>query len=100
MLQRIYRYIYTHYEQEVSLQEVARMAGMSKETFCMYFKKRTLKTFTDFVNELRIHKSIRLARERGMSISEAAYASGFSNLSFYHRKFKEIMNTTPGKYLK
>jgi AraC-like DNA-binding protein/mannose-6-phosphate isomerase-like protein (cupin superfamily) len=88
-------FILAENHRNISLKEVAETANMSKEAFCRFFKERTGKTFTEFLNELRIHKSCHLLQETELSISQIAYQTGFQNLSYFNRAFKKFRNETP-----
>lgn len=93
-------YILAESHRNVHLKEVADVANLSKEAFCRFFKDRTGKTFTGFVNELRIHKSCHLLRETDFSISQIAYQCGFQNLSYFNRAFRKYIQNTPKSYRK
>jgi len=93
-------FILAENHRNMSLQEVADIANMSKEAFCRFFKQRTGKTFTEFLNELRIHKSCHLLQETDLSISQIAYQTGFQNLSYFNRAFKKFRLTTPKSFRK
>ena len=93
-------FILAESHRNVHLKEVADVANLSKEAFCRFFKDRTGKTFTRFVNELRIHKSCHLLRETDFSISQIAYQCGFQNLSYFNRAFRKYIQNTPKSYRK
>lgn len=97
---RIYQYILDHFLDEIVLDEVAELAGMTKTAFCHYFKKRTRKNFSKFVNEMRIGHASRLLIETDMNVSEICYASGYKNLSNFNRRFKELNGNSPLEYRK
>ncbi len=59
-----------------------------------------MKTFIELVNEFRIQQSCTLLIESDLTISQIAYESGFSTLSFYNKKFSEIMQLSPSQYRK
>lgn len=88
-------FILAENHRNISLKEVAETANMSKEAFCRFFKERTGKTYTEFLNELRIHKSCHLLQETELSISQIAYQTGFQNLSYFNRAFKKFRQETP-----
>lgn len=98
-LQRIYRYVDHHYQQKITLDDVAKHSNMSKEAFCRYFKKITQYTFTDFLNRYRVSQS-KLALMSGKTVSEACYAAGFESLSYYNRVFKKITDENPSAFRK
>lgn len=87
-----------HYQQSISLEKIAGVAAMSKNAFCKYFKKRTNKTYIQFLNELRIERASKLILETEFSISAIAFQTGFGNLSNFNRKFKEIKCKTPSEF--
>ncbi|MCR9014485.1 AraC family transcriptional regulator [Aquiflexum gelatinilyticum] len=93
-------FILAENHRNISLKEVAETANMSKEAFCRFFKERTGKTYTEFLNELRIHKSCHLLQETDLSISQIAYQTGFQNLSYFNRAFKKYILTTPKLFRK
>lgn len=99
-LNKVYQYIIRNFKYDVSLEIAANQVNMSKSAFCQYFKKRTLKSFSDFVNEVRINHAIRQVLDKEMSISEACYESGFNNISYFNRKFKEIHKMSPKSFVK
>lgn len=73
---------------------------MNEFSFCRYFKSRTQKPFTLFVNELRIGYACKLMRERYNQIEYVAYESGFNNITHFNRLFKRIKGVTPRDYRK
>tara|TARA_R110000868_G_scaffold99603_5_gene274066 strand:+ start:938 stop:1168 length:231 start_codon:yes stop_codon:yes gene_type:complete len=69
---------------------------MTKNAFCKYFKKRTNKTYIQFLNELRIeHASQLLRKSIEQPIAEISELSGFNNLSNFNRQFKNIKGHSP-----
>lgn len=95
----IFDYVMKNFSQEISLDEVASIANMSATAFCRYFKRRTRKTFSHFLNEIRIGNACRLLIGDSLNISEIAYESGFNNIAYFNRKFKEITQMTPSEYV-
>lgn len=84
----------------ISLQEVAEKANMSKEAFCRFFKLRTRKTFTQYLQQLRINEAQKLLLETDLSIAAIAFQVGFENLSYFNRAFKSISGITPREFRK
>ncbi|GAB2781265.1 AraC family transcriptional regulator [Rhabdobacter roseus] len=99
-MQKVHTYVLQHFKEEIRLVEVASLAGMSEAAFCRYFKTRANKTFTDFVNEIRIGHACKLLQEDRWSVSQTAYESGFDTLSNFNRLFKKVTNQTPREYRK
>lgn len=97
-IRRIHEYVMHHYCSDLSLEEAARVCGLSKSNFCHFFKKRTGRSFSRFINELRIHQASRRLRESNLTITAIAYESGFSNLSYFNRSFKTLLRMSPQTY--
>ncbi|MBT8257388.1 MAG: helix-turn-helix domain-containing protein, partial [Bacteroidia bacterium] len=77
---------------------VSEVASMSKNAFCRYFKKRTNKTYIQFLNELRVEQASKLLLSRpDLTIAEIAEQCGFQNISNFNRQFKGIKNMTPSQ---
>ncbi|NOZ26270.1 MAG: response regulator transcription factor [Nitrospirae bacterium] len=97
---RAIRYINQNYTKRIKLSEIAKEAGMSISCFERTFKRETGITFTTYVNRLRISTAIKMLRRKGLSMSEIAFACGFTNQFHFTRTFKKIMNVSPMTYRK
>ena len=98
-MQSVLSYTMNHFTKNISLTEISDIANMTKNAFCKYFKKRTNKTYVQFLNKLRIESASKLLlNQKELSVSEIAYQSGFGNVSNFNRQFKSLKNTTPSKY--
>lgn len=96
----VYNYTFTHFQRELSIKEVAGAVNLSPHSFCRYFKTRTLKTYWQFLLEVRIGYACKLLIENKLSVSSIAFECGFNNLSNFNRHFKSITGKTPLLYVK
>jgi len=97
----IYNYSMNHFREKITLPQIASEAAMTPQAFCRYFKKRTRKTYIEFLNEIRIEEACNLLKKHPeMSIIEIAESSGFNNISNFHRKFKELKGMRPLQFQK
>jgi AraC-like DNA-binding protein len=96
----INQYVYEHFQEEISIATIAAVANMTETSFCRYFKTRTLKTFTRFLNEVRIAYASRLLTNPSASVTSACFESGFNNLSYFNRQFRNIMKMSPQQFRK
>ena len=69
----IYKHINEHFQEHISLDEIAELVSMTVSAFCMYFKKSTGKTFTKLVNEYRVVHATKLLAESTMSIADISF---------------------------
>ncbi|WP_209403946.1 AraC family transcriptional regulator [Pseudozobellia sp. WGM2] len=94
----VYDYVMSNFKNKIALDEVAEMLNMTTSSFCRYFKPRANKTFTRFVNEIRIGHARKLLLEDNFNISQISYECGFNALSNFNRQFKSITELSPHEY--
>ena len=97
---KIISYLNENFEKKIELQDVASIANMTPNAFCRYFKKRTKKSYSQFLNEIRIRHACRLLIEGRHQISTVCYQSGFNTPTNFNRQFKSIMKITPTEYMR
>lgn len=93
-------YIYEHFSGQLKLKEVADLINMSENAFSHFFKKRTHRSFSDFLQDVRIGNASRLLIESEKSIAEIGYECGFNNLSNFNRIFRKKKGCTPSEFKK
>lgn len=97
-INNVINYILQHYKEDIELSTIAEIGNYSKAAFCRFFKQRTRKTFTEFLNEVRIAQACKLLRNTDLNISQVCFESGYNNVSNFNRQFKRITDTTPKDY--
>ncbi len=95
----ILHFTFKESHRKIYLEEVSEIAHLSTEAFCRYFKMRTQKTYTTFLNEVRVSNACRLLMNQEMSIQDVCFQSGFTNISNFNRIFKRITGKSPSTYL-
>lgn len=98
--QKILNYIFDNLQHDISLSTIASKVHMSNSSFCKYFKKRTKKTFTEYVNKLRVANASKLLSESDLTISQVCFESGFNSVSYFNRQFKKYKKIGPKEYSK
>ena len=100
-MRNVFEYTMNNFEKVISLDAISEVANMTKNAFCKYFKKRTNKTYVQFLNQLRIEHACKLIQSKqGFSIADIAYKSGFNNISNFNRQFKVVKNISPSDFRK
>lgn len=99
-LNNILAYILEHYERPISLDDIAREAHLSPSAFCRFFKKRTRKSFVEYLNEFRVGMACKMLLESKEPIARICYQTGFNNLANFNRQFRRVMGLTPTAYRK
>ena len=96
----ILQFTFRESHRKIYLEEVAEVANLSVEAFCRYFKMHTQKTYTSFLNEVRVSYACRLLINKDLSVQDVCYQSGFNNVSNFNRIFKRVIGKQPSKYMK
>jgi AraC-like DNA-binding protein len=91
-------YMQEHFQEDITLSVVAENAGMSGSAFSHFFKKRTKRSFVDYLNDIRIGHAAKMLYETTNTIAEVCYHSGFNNISNFNRIFKKKKRQTPSEY--
>ncbi|MBD2704136.1 AraC family transcriptional regulator [Spirosoma sp. BT702] len=99
-MQLVHDYVLEHFPDDLSLDTIADLAGMTPPAFCRYFKTRANKTFSEFVSEVRIGHACKLLMIGKLNITQISLESGFRTLSNFNRQFKDITGQTPSTYVK
>jgi AraC-like DNA-binding protein len=97
-LSKIINHISNNFTKEISLEELSEEAAMTPSSLCRFFKNRTNKTLTRFINEFRVGKACQMLISGNQTISEICFNSGFNSLTTFNRVFKELKKLTPRKY--
>ncbi len=99
-INKVMEHLVNNYSRDIKLEEVADLINMNKTSFCRYFKLRTHKTYSLFLNEIRIVHACKLLVNSKKSISEICYEVGYNNISHFNRQFKQITGATAKGYRK
>lgn len=91
-------YIQSSFNTEITLDDMASHAGMSRKYFCTFFKQYTHTTPFDYLIAYRIEKASHYLLTTDMDITDIGYSCGFNDLSYFIKTFKKIKGVTPGKF--
>lgn len=97
-LDNVIKYISDNYKTEISLGDVAGIACMTTNSFCRFFKKLTNKSFTEFLNEIRVRNAARMLVQESLPISEICFMVGYKSIPNFNKQFKHIIGCTPKSY--
>ncbi len=91
-------YIDDHCTEDLSLDKVSGMMNFSKFHFSRLFREFAGDSFYRYVNRKRIQYACQLLVTQGMTVTDTALASGYSNTSSFIRMFKSVVGCTPRQY--
>lgn len=98
LVTRVMDYILNHLQDKITLKTLSTHFGINTATLSRLLKEYTYSSFTDFVNNIRIEKAITLFYEQDVSVTEAAYQSGFGSVRNFNRVFYNTLGITPSEY--
>lgn len=96
----VLEYVKHHYNEPITLEEIAKHTGFSPYYFTRFFKKNTGKTFVQFLTEYRISQAKFILINEKVPVAEVAERSGFSNIKTFHHVFKRTVGCSPMQYQK
>lgn len=94
----IYQFLLENFSEEITLNDAASVCNMSSNSFCRYFKSKTQKTFTRFLNEIRIGQACKLLQQGDKPILAICYECGYNSPVNFFKFFKQLTGQTPGEY--
>lgn len=93
-------FLHTHYQQKITLEDLAKHVYLSRAECSRYFKKVIGLTPFTYLLQYRLRKSIELLRDDEQNVTIIAANTGFSTVSYYIEKFKEYTGYSPHVYRK
>ncbi|MGD1863631.1 MAG: helix-turn-helix domain-containing protein [Phormidesmis sp.] len=90
-------YLHAHYYNNISLEELADIAGLSRFHFCRVFRQEIGVSASTYQIQLRIAQARKLLAQ-GERVAETAIATGFYDQNHFGKHFKRHVGTTPAKY--
>ena len=97
-VQLMMQYIHENYKQGLSLNEIASHIGVSKSTALHLFQRFLHTTPVNYLIEYRLQAASRLLKNTNKKVKTIAYESGFHNVDYFCRVFKNHYHVTPSEY--
>lgn len=95
----VFEYIDNNYSKKICAKELSSIAHISTYYFCRIFKQITGRTATEYINEIRLKKSIELLKNDTMNITEISINCGFNDVNYFCRLFKKKYGVSPTKFV-
>ena len=99
-LRPVIEYIAEHCGEKIYIETLSDMITVSPDYFTKMFKDSIGKTPIDYINGIRINKALELLAHSDVQVNEIAEQIGFSNPNYFHKIFKQYMDTSPLAYRK
>lgn len=97
-LDNIAKIIQDNYGENITLDMLARSAGMSRFSLCRAFKERFNQCLTSYINGIRMKNAEELLRNQDVSITEIAFSVGYRSSGHFNRVFKATYKMSPREY--
>ncbi len=94
----VYQFLLNNFHRDIALEEVSRICNMTPNSFCRFFKQKTQKTFTLFLNEIRVGHAKKMLQNKNYTIKDICYACGYNNPVNFFNFFKQIVKQTPKEF--
>ncbi len=94
-LQLIFEFVDKNYMENLSAESVATQFNMSYSYFSRFFKACVGKTFTSYLNFVRLTEAEKLLISTDLTVTEIAMETGFSSSSYFIEQFKALKTLTP-----
>lgn len=99
-LRPVVEYIGEHYGEKIYIDTLAEMITVSADYFTKMFKESIGKTPIDYINGIRVNHALALLSETDISVNDISDMLGFSNPNYFHKIFKQYIDTSPLAYRK
>lgn len=98
-LDALLRRLQARYAEPLSLADLSREIGMSRESCCRFFKRMTGQTLSQYLETYRVSRAIALMQQ-GESVTSAAMRCGFANMGRFAEAFRRRMHCAAREYLR
>ena len=99
-LRPVITYIAEHYKEKIYIETLSDMITVSPDYFTKMFKDSIGRTPIDYINGLRINRAMQMLATTETSVNDISDQLGFSNSNYFHKIFKQYMDTSPAAYRK
>ena len=97
-IKKLKDYIDAHFDEEIRIEVLADMVGMTPNALSRFFKQRTNRSISNYINEVRLGHATNMLADSTMSIAEISYRCGFNTISNFNRIFKNVKEITPKEF--
>src|SRR5690606_9591125 len=98
LISKAKNYIDNHYHNDIGIDEVSEVVGLSASHFCTLFKQVTGSTFLEYVTQCRIEKAKYILVNTEVKVYQLAPLVGYQDSRYFTQVFKKLTGMTPSEY--
>ncbi|PWW45284.1 MULTISPECIES: helix-turn-helix domain-containing protein [Paenibacillus] len=99
-LERSIMYMRRFMSEGISMDQLAKIAGLTPSSYSRSFKKAKGMSPTDYLNRLRIDEAKKQLKQESCVLKDVAVSVGYGNEYYFSRKFKQTLGIAPSLYMK
>ncbi len=100
IFKRVLGYIENNYTKHITLDDLAKIAGMNPKYFCRFFREMSYHTPIEYLKYYRIECACEQLAAGKNTIIEVAFNCGFNDISYFIKTFRKYKGITPKQYIK
>jgi len=97
-IQKVKDFVDNHFHEEIRMETLSDLVNMTPNALSRFFKQKTNRSISNYINEVRIGQATILLVDSAMSIVEISYKCGFNTISNFNRTFKTLKGVTPTEF--
>jgi AraC-like DNA-binding protein len=97
-INKVCQFVQKNASEHLTIHKAAALIHLSPGAFCKFFKRITGKTFSDYVNDIRIANVCNQLMATDKQVAEIAYSNGFETITYFNRMFLKKKGVRPGEY--
>lgn len=97
-IETVKKYIYTHFGDELGVEQLADMVYLAPSYLSTVFKKETGQNLSKFIKQYRMEKAKDMLENTNMKIVNISEACGYQNVSYFCQSFRECYGVSPQKF--
>lgn len=99
-MEKVVQYVRANYNRELRLEMLANIFGYNSAYLGKVFHQYTGENFNNYLDEIRISEAKRLLADEEYKVYEVAEMVGYTNINYFHNKFKKYVGVSPLSYKK
>ncbi len=96
--EKMVAYVDANYSEKITLDELSKRFGFSRNYICDLFSKRYNTSLTQYIADVRMRHAAELLRDSNKTIKDIAISCGYTNMTYFYRVFKSCHGMSAGEF--